>query len=203
MVRRVLNAALVLTLISILVAACIPVNAGGSISGRVTWAGEPVAGATVELRMGEGVAATTTTGADGIYTLGRLAAGDYVLWGIWPDGTEGGSSGSVQVTAGEALTGVDIPVHKQMEMVAPTSGERVTAPPALAWVGFPGAAAYRVLVINAGTTELITDEQTIDTTLTVSQPLAAGQTYTWVVQALNANGDMLAELTSEFAVTES
>ncbi len=74
------------------------------------------------------------------------------------------------------------------------------AQPTLSWQSFPNAAKYEVFVIDAGTTELIQRESVTGTQLTVTADLKPGRTYTWAVNAVAADGGLLADSESRFVV---
>jgi hypothetical protein len=76
----------------------------------------------------------------------------------------------------------------------------VVARPTLSWASFPNAAQYEVFVIDAGTTELLAHEFVADTRFTVTASLQPGRTYDWVVNAIAADGGLLADGESRFVV---
>ena len=70
----------------------------------------PLAGVVIELYKNGGKIAETTTAADGSYSFGDLAPGDYTVKEILPAGTEATSPVSVDVTVSEEIldvTGID------------------------------------------------------------------------------------------------
>lgn len=202
-----------LSLLLLLLAGCAPITrpaepvapAGTRVSGRVLWAGEPVSGATVELRSGAWataaaeVLARTVADGNGDYVLENPPVGEYGLVAGWPDGGANRAAVTpVQITAGAELTGVDVYLARELDLIEPASGATVTTTPTLRWQPFPAVDHYRVWVIDAGTTELMVDQLVSTTSLTVTEPLQQDTTYTWLVQALTADGVLLAELENTF-----
>jgi hypothetical protein len=202
-----------LSLLLLLLAGCTPITrpaepvapAAARISGRVLWAGEPVADATVDLRSGAWataaaeVLARTVADANGEYTLENPPVGEYGLVAGWPDGGANRAAVTpVQITAGAELTGVDLYLARELDLIEPASGATVATTPTLRWQPFPAADHYCVWVIDAGTTELMVDQLVSTTSLTVTEPLNQDTTYTWLVQALTADERLLAELENTF-----
>ena len=89
---------------------------------------------------------------------------------------------------------------RTVETAAPPAGAQVVALPTLSWQEFPAAAQYEVFVVDAGTTELLHHEFVTDTHFTVTAPLPPGRTYNWVINAVAADGGLLATGDSRFAV---
>jgi hypothetical protein len=84
--------------------------------------------------------------------------------------------------------------------VAPSTDAQVVAMPTLSWQMFPNAAQYEVFVIDAGTAELLQHEFVADTHFTVTAALQPGHTYNWLVNAIAADGGLLADGDSRFVV---
>jgi hypothetical protein len=165
----------------------------------------PVPAARVELRTGAwataaaGVVTSTIADAAGNFRLENVPVGEYGLVAVWPDGGANMAAVTpVQLSPGAVLTDVTIYLARELDLLAPASGATVDEPPTLRWVAFPKAVHYRVWVIDAGTTELLVDETVNTTQLAVLRPLKANTTYTWLVQALAADGSLLAELKNTF-----
>ncbi len=59
---------------------------------------------------------------------------------------------------------------------------------------------YEVFVIDAGTTELMRHELVTDTQVAVKADLKPGRIYNWVVNAIAADGGLLATVDSRFVV---
>lgn len=182
-----------------------------SIAGVVLWGAEPVAGARVELRVpgwradpdaAGSVVAETTTGADGRFTFAEPPAGDWTLVGIWPDGEESAGATPPANTEGGEPVDTIIRMERRLTLDEPAAGAAVSATPALRWQSLPEATGYRVWVIDAGTTELVVNQGTSDTALTVETPLTAGRKYQVVVSALDAEGQPLANAQAEITVAE-
>jgi hypothetical protein len=192
---------------------------GGSITGTVLWGTTPVPGAQVELRTGawaantEGAVATTVADAAGRFVLEDLATGDYGLVALWSDGGANTAPVTpVQVSPEAKVTGIDVYLAKELELLEPASGAEVSATPTLGWAGLPDVAAYQLSIIDAGTTELVFDLAITDTTEAphiVAPPLTPGHTYQWIVNGLQTQtadtsaANLLASLRSEFRVRAS
>ena len=86
-----------------------------------------------------------------------------------------------------------------LELKAPAPGEAVEASPFLQWVGFPAATHYQVTVLNSQSAVMLAKDTT-NTLLRVIPPLQKGTSYSWNVQAQDANHAVLAELNSQFSV---
>jgi hypothetical protein len=89
---------------------------------------------------------------------------------------------------------------RTVSILSPLVDEQVSTTPTLSWQSFPNAAQYEVFVIDAGTTELLHHEFVADTHFTVTASLPAGRTYDWVVNAVAADGGLLADGESRFVV---
>lgn len=168
-----------------------------SITGRVVWGAEPLPGARVELRTADwranpdAVLASTVAEASGEYVLHDApSCDDCLLFAITPDGSGGRQMPTpVRLTAGQSLTGVDVYLVQDLELLEPASDAEVEPTPTLHWAALPEASGYRVFVIDAGTTELMLDTAVAATSLMIAAPLEPGRTYEWVVNALAAGGD--------------
>jgi hypothetical protein len=120
-----------------------------------------------------------------------LAPGHY-SWTVWAQ--DGGTAVIAELTS--TFTVKDV-----VALVAPAAGETVSPEPLLQWQAFPGAVSYQVIVINdnAYPPVVVLDQTTTETSLTVTPPLESGS-YSWTVWAKDANGVVMAELTSQFNV---
>jgi hypothetical protein len=202
-------------LIIAIITGCVPITPraagqpaaarGAHISGRAWWGSTPAPAARVELRTGAWataaarVVASTVADANGNFVFNNPPLGDYGLVAVWPDGGENMAAVTpVQITAGAELTGVNVYLARELELIAPVSGAVIDVTPTLRWQAFPGAVHYRVRVVDAGTTELMVDQVVSETSLKVPHSLGWDKTYTWLVQALAADGSLLAELENTF-----
>jgi hypothetical protein len=189
------------------------VPAGATISGHVLWGATPVAGARVELRTGawadpaaSEAIAQTIADANGAYELeAPPGGGEFGLVAVWPDGSASTAPATpVQVAAGDQRVEANVYLARELEWVEPAPGAEVGTTPTLRWNGVPGVTQYKVWVVDAGTTDLAFDvtftgdpagPQTV-----VLPPLTPGHTYTWDVQGLDADGNLVARLTGTFEV---
>ncbi len=186
------------------------VPAGDSLSGRVQWGEEPVAGVRVELRKPgwrnnpgpSNVVATALTDTAGQYVIRNPPAGDWSLCAVWPDGEENqGGTPAVQVASGQVIpAGADTTLHlaRTLKLLEPALGDTVELLPALRWEDFPGAGRYQLWVSDAGTTELVVQQVITGTVFQVTTSLLPGTKYDVSVAALGAADAQLAIGRSEF-----
>ena len=184
--------------------------AGQSLAGQVHWGGQPVAGVRVELRKpgwrsapgANDVVAATVSDAAGRYVFQNPPAGDWSLCAVWPDGEESqGGTPAVLISAGQAIpAGPDttLMLARTLALVEPAFGARVGTSPALRWEDFPGAAHFRVWVVDAGTSALLVDQAITGTSFTVTPALRPGTKYEVVISALDDTSDQLAIGKGEF-----
>lgn len=177
------------------------------VSGVVHWGTQPVADAIVELRTGDwrvnpdAVLQREMTDPVGRYYMANPPAGDYVICGVFPEGEQERSTCTpVHIEAGKDVEGIDVMLVRTLQIVSPAAEEEVSATPTLIWQSFPEAVQYEVFVIDAGTTELVHHVFVPDTQLSIEAGLQAGRTYDWVVNALAADGGVLADFDSRFVV---
>lgn len=182
-------------------------GAGPNIRGQVVWGMQPVPGATVELRDGAwatesaAVLRQTTADAGGLFTITAAPVGEYGLVALWPDGGANKAAVTpVQIVAGVDLTDAIVRLAKEIPPLEPASGAVVESAPVLRWQPLAGALVYRVMVIDAGTTELLVDEQIDGTVFAVTAALTPGHTYQWLAQGLGEAGVLLGEGDSTFTV---
>jgi hypothetical protein len=183
------------------------VDAGPNIYGRVVWGTQPAPGAAVELRDGAWasdsatVLRQTTADASGLFTVTAAPVGEYGLVARWPDGGANMAAVTpVQIAAGEDLTDVTVWLAKEIGLLEPLSGAVVEGTPMLRWQPLEEASLYRVMVIDAGTTALLVDEQIEATEFAVTETLTPGRTYQWLAQGLDEDGMLLGEVDSTFTV---
>jgi hypothetical protein len=177
------------------------------ISGTAYWGTTPMPNAIVELRTGDwnvnpnAVVQSATTDPEGRYFMSNLPAGDYALCGLFPEGVQERSKcESVHIEAGQDMPGHNVMLVRALQVTGPAVNEQVNATPTLSWQSFPNAAQYDVFVIDAGTTELLQHEVVTSPRFTVTAPLQPGRTYTWAVNAVAADGGLLADVESRFIV---
>ena len=177
------------------------------VSGVARWGTTPIEHAIVELRTGDwrvnpnAVLQRATTDPEGRYFMANPPAGDYVMCGLFPDGAQERSTCTpVHIEVGQDVAGIDVMLLGTVGIVAPSVDALIVAQPTLSWASFPNAAQYEVFVIDAGTTELLHHEFVTDTHFTVRATLQPGHNYDWVVNAVAANGGLLADGESRFVV---
>ena len=175
------------------------------VSGVARWGKQTVPNAIVELRTGDwrtnpnAVLQRELTDPEGRYFMANPPAGDYVMCGLFPDGAQEHSTCTpVHIEAGRDVVGIDVMLLRTVGIVAPPVDVLVVAQPTLSWASFPNAAQYEVFVVDAGTTELLAHEFVADTQYTVVAPLQSGRTYDWDVNAIAADGGLLAAGESRF-----
>ncbi len=147
--------------------------------------------------------ATVQADAQGAFSLANPPAGDFSVLGVFPDGEiDAGGWPPVRIDPGQEITGFVVPLERRLTLLSPIAGAAASATPALAWKPSDEAARYRVWVIDAGTTALLLDQTTTGTNLLVSKTLAPG-TYQWVVNGLDAAGEIVATADETFTVPGS
>lgn len=205
-----------LLIVALLLGACVPMPGqipaatGARLSGVATYGGQPVADARVSLRTpgwqtdpAGMTVAETTTGPDGIFVMDHPPVGDFSVIGVFPDGEEDqGGWPAVTLAPGQSITDLVVPLERTLTLVEPAADCLTNAVPVLRWEPFVEAKptdGYRVMVIDAGTTELLLDK-TLSQTEVTAPVLSPGRSYTWVVTAYGANGIPLAEGERAFTV---
>jgi hypothetical protein len=148
--------------------------------------------------------AEATTGADGRFVFENPPVGEYSIVGFFADGEQdSGGWPLVIIEEGREIADVTVPLERALALLQPASGAQTGVTPILAWEPFAEAEeGYRVLLIDAGTTEMLLDARLDETTIT-APALTPGRMYTWVVQALSGEGILLAEGNGEFAVSDA
>jgi hypothetical protein len=184
-------------------------GAGATFAGTIRHAGKPLGGARIELRpfgwatTGAAPVASVTADANGLFTLPDPPAGDWSVVGFFPDGEiDAGGWPPVSIAPGQAVLDFVVALERNINLLEPIGGVVVSDAPLFAWQPAPGAASYRVWVLDAGTTELVVDETTTATTLAPGA-LPAGRPYQWVVNALDAAGEDIATASETFQVGAS
>ncbi len=174
--------------------------------GTVRHAGQPAPNARVELR-GLGWAtnrtppvATARADSQGNFVFENPPVGDYSVIGYFPDGEmDAGGWPPVRITAGSQIQGFVVPIERRIVLLSPIAGAPAAAAPTLSWKASDEAVKYRVWVIDAGTTEMVMDQTTTEVTLQVPTELKPGA-YQWVVNGLNAGGELVATAEETFDV---
>lgn len=183
-----------------------PSATGKLLAGVVTYAGQPVPNARVELREPGWILsqapALVAVQADeqGAFSFANPPVGDWSVVGIFPDGeVDSGGWPAMVIEPGQEISDVVVPLERALILVSPTSGEIVDASPTLVWQAADDATQYSHWVVHAGTTELMVNQIVPDSTVTITRTLQPA-TYTWVVNALNATGDIVASGDGIFTV---
>jgi hypothetical protein len=179
-----------------------------AVTGVARWGTTPVPDAIVELRTGDwrvnpnAVLQSAMTDPEGRYTMLNAPAGDYVMCGLFPEGVQERSTCTpVHIEAGQDVADVGVMLVRELPVLEPAADAQVAAVPTLAWKNYLGATKYEVFIIDAGTTELVVHETVTDTLFSPASPLKAGRTYTWVINALAADGGLLADASGDMTVT--
>ena len=116
--------------------------------------------------------------------------------------TDEGGWPAVTIEAGQSITDLVVPLERALTLIEPAADGLTNAVPVLRWAPFAEVKptdGYRVLLIDAGTTELLLDTTLSQTELT-APVLAPGRSYTWVVNAYGANDILLAAGERAFTV---
>ena len=178
-----------------------------AVTGVARWGTTPMPDAVVELRTGDwrvnpdAVLLRALTDPEGRYTLLNAPVGDYVMCGLFPEGVQERSTCTpVHIEAGQDVPGIDVMLVRELPVLEPAADAQVASVPTLAWKNYLGAEKYEVFIIDAGTTELVVHETVKDTLFSPPTPLKAGRTYTWVVNALAADGGLLADASANMIV---
>jgi len=187
-------------------AGCVPATPTPepALTGRVAWGATPVADARVDVLSDDNeVLATAVADAEGLFALESVPEGEFRLVAAWPDGAAN-TAPVTPVREGDSRSDVAVYLARELALTEPATGDEVGTTPHLAWEALPEAVEYRVMIFDAGTTEIMLDVHTVDTELTVGPPLQPGRTYGWTVTAHSEFGTdassrtLLGSLTSEF-----
>ena len=174
----------------------LPVATGGSLMGQVLIGTTLAAGLHVQLQRFDDKAngyvevAQAEANDSGQFALQNPPVGDYILVGFWPDGQPSVLRTPVHIEAGQAITDAVVKLVKTLQIVEPIPGAQTDATPILRWNSILGITQYRVLVIDAGTTEPMLDQIVKETSLAIKTPLKSGRTYDWVVNAEPRQGSI-------------
>jgi hypothetical protein len=181
-------------------------GAGATLAGTIRYAGKPLGGARIELRplgwatTGAAPVASAVADANGMFTLPNPPVGDWSVVGFFPDGeVDAGGWPPVSIAEGQAVLGFVVPLERKLILLAPIAGQAASETPTLSWQPATDAVSYRVWVIDAGTTEMALDQATSATSVVVPSALAP-TTYQWVVNALDAAGELVATGSETFQV---
>lgn len=167
-------------------------------AGTVMHAGQPVPNGRVELRSlgwaANKTPAVATIQADdqGRFSLPNPPLGDFSVIGFFADGEmDAGGWPPITIQAGRQIQGFVVPIERKLVQLAPIADAPAPMPLTLTWHPADEATQYQVWVIDAGTTEIMLDKTTAETTLAGPPDLKPGA-YQWVVNALNAEGQVVA-----------
>jgi hypothetical protein len=187
----------------------------GNLHGVVTFADKPVGQIKVMLCKTLGsiagcndVVATTTTGADGVYTFKDVPAGTYGGVAAQVFDTDryvfmakvvAMSGEGVVVTDGGVIELSPLALFKDdLVLRAPRANQKVAPTNVeLAWSAYPEAASYVVYLgeVKEGAGGVNFEEKTTTPSFTAPGPLPRGK-YSFSVEARSAKGDRLATSTS-------
>lgn len=88
-------------------------------------------------------------------------------------------------------------------VIWPGANEAVDAEPVLQWDAFPEATQYQVIIVNNDTNETVFRQTTTERVMPVTPSLPEEVSYTWTVQAQNADGEVIGEVHSFFSVKDA
>jgi hypothetical protein len=144
--------------------------------------------------------ASVQADSQGQFSLANPPVGDFSVVGFFADGeVDAGGWPPVSIASGQEITGFLVPLERRLVLLQPIAGVATSSTPTLSWRAAENVASYRVWVIDAGTTEMLLDQTTTGTTVVVPAALKAGD-YQWVVNGLNAGGDLVATAEETFTV---
>lgn len=89
----------------------------------------------------------------------------------------------------------------ELQLAWPPADEAIDPNPILQWQPFDGASRYSVTVTATGTESAVFTQETAETNIPVSPSLPPGL-YTWRVEAVDKDDDILAQLESTFSVKD-
>jgi hypothetical protein len=170
------------------------------IHGTVTYQGSPVSDLILTLRFYDGAAwstaATTTTGADGVYEFTGVAGlgSGQTYYVRYRNGLDGNADNPdylglwacaeiTSYTSGATVAGGDFDLE-DFSLALPTAGATVTLPANFSWVprGDSGA-TYRLMIVNLSTGGIAATVYVDGDNITLRSPLPtgwpSGETYGW------------------------
>jgi hypothetical protein len=187
----------------------LPQAGTGNVVGRILWNNRPVVGIEVQLCenfdwMGgcEGISFSTNTDDKGYYLFQNVTPGEYALAAhaidkdSWLYVTAGLGFGAEKytVTADKTLFIEEQSIYKfDLKLTYPAKNAEIdVAQPALTWDPYPDAAYYEVYLTSEKSGAIYVNERVDTNQITPSKPLL-GCSYTWQVDAFNADGTKIAE----------
>jgi len=166
-----------------------------SITGRITYAGKGIGGISVRIVNPDFSAvkgATAKTAADGSFSIGGLADGEYMVYIYVQDNPAyfNCKSDPVTVKGGVSVEARAVAIGRVISPLSPTSNSKVTPTDGkikLEWQACPLAASYEVSIQRAGTHDRLPDITTKKSRAGLSAiGLKSGATYEIQVRALDA-----------------
>lgn len=136
----------------------------GKITGRVTASGQPVQGLRLRLALnGAAMSQWAVTGADGRYEValpyGRYRVDGYQIDSSIADSVLAGKTDApqrvpferepIEVAEGRAGEGIDLDYVDPVRKLGPKGAVKAGEPIVVSWEPYPGAAAYRLQVVEA------------------------------------------------------
>jgi serine/threonine protein kinase len=172
-----------------------------SISGRVTWRGQPMANLAVELVSGQcspsQIIQHTRTDSQGRYNFLGVSAGTYAIGinGYGEPGTtltpyEVGCTASQNKSAA-ALVWWPITLWKtDLKITFPAEGGLAGTNPTFTWEAYPDATRYEVTLQDSAYQIIISWAPAAGTSFTPPAPLVAGGRYYLLVDASDSTGEL-------------
>jgi hypothetical protein len=146
----------------------------------------------------------TLSMANGAYALVGAPAGPYEVVAEWPDGQGSGAppTAGLPVEIGDGVTVVtaDPALAQPLALMAPTAEEPAAALPTLAWEAVEGAVRYRVVLMDRSGGDSPWAGDVDAPTLRLEEPLQPGHRYEVIINALTAQGGLLASGGGSFTV---
>ncbi len=160
-----------------------------SVSGTVRYSAAPQADIRVELRSEGSIAAVARTDQNGEFLFPAVAEGNYELRSYGPTDDYIGWTGHAITVSGSDLV-EDLRLVKKIVLLTPADLSTVaTARPTLTWTPVSGAVSYTIQVNVSSSWELVEMVTGImGPSYTLSQDLADGVDYTWMVDGYDATG---------------
>jgi hypothetical protein len=196
----------------------VPVIPMYSVSGLTRYSNTPMGNVDIELRSdpdGDNnyniVEKTTTSDANGVYSLENVTNGDYQIWVLGPSSDYIASLEYSLTVENTDIENLNLQLEKNITLISPTDGSSiVTTTPTLTWDGLAEAASFSVQVnhltgsarnvVHYVTEGINAESYTLPSQLT-DGTLQDGETYTWQIEAFDADYYRIGRTDPEFSFT--